>query len=146
LAQAWVAQGILLHVTLCNGFLEYGQSDGPSISTHILDRASDISGTRSPHHSARFHLPVNLSRSKSLYVSNNIRQMIYNPQFLIKIWINTVCWSVFGNYFCERILFYAVIVPTCQSFPMKLDPDFRCNLTSNQSKCVWVTMVIMRDM
>jgi hypothetical protein len=113
------------------------QSDGPVISNHVLDRSSDISGTRSPHHSALHILAKPLSRKFiTLKISvNNIGQIIYNPKFLIKIWVSTDFWLVCWELFLRKD-FEAVIVPTCQSFPMKLNPDFRYNLTSNQSKCV----------
>jgi hypothetical protein len=60
-----------------------------------------ISGTRSPHHSATFlqnHFPVNLS----VRISNSIVQMIYNPKFLIKIWVNTVFWIAWWELFSRK--------------------------------------------
>jgi hypothetical protein len=66
----WCARGGTMVIMVREREGQEPQSDVPAISIHVLDcSSSDISGTRSLHHSATFlqnHFPLNLSRSKSL--------------------------------------------------------------------------------
>jgi hypothetical protein len=95
----------------------------------------------SPLHFSTFlknHFPVNLSRSKSQYVSNIFWQMFYNQNVLRKIWVNTVFWLpgiLLGTIFADGHHLGGDYF-TCQWSLENLDPYFSCNLTSNQSKCL----------
>jgi hypothetical protein len=102
-------------------------------SFRVLDCSTNVSGIRF----LKNHFPVNLSRSKSQEVSNIFWQMFYNQKYLRKIWVNTVFWLFCWELFSRRDTISAVIISTCQWRLESLDPHFSCNLTSNQSKCLY---------
>jgi hypothetical protein len=100
------------------------------------------------------HFPMNLSWSKSLLLSNNIGQVIYNPKFLIKIWVNTV----FGLVVCSLLgTIFAIGYPLrlwlfrhANHFQWSwihiLDTTWQVANQNASKQSAWVTMVITRGM